>query len=49
MPWFDKPCSYYDAILPIRILMLKISNPKVYRLVSLLMDHSDMVRKCVLL
>ena len=31
VPWFDKPCFYYDAILPIRILLLKGSNPKIYK------------------
>ncbi|TRY75492.1 hypothetical protein TCAL_08645 [Tigriopus californicus] len=41
VPWFDKPCAYYDAILPMRILFLKWYNPKVYRLVTLLMDHND--------
>ena len=41
VPWFDKPCSYYDAILPIRVLLLKMHNPKVYHLVTLLMDHGD--------
>ncbi len=41
VPWFDKPCAYYDAILPLRVLLLKMHNPKVYRLVSLLMDHKE--------
>ncbi len=44
VPWFDRPCAYYDAILPIRVLLLKMSNPKVYGLVSLLMDHNDKVQ-----
>ncbi len=43
VPWFDRPCAYYDAILPIRVLLLRMSNPKVYRLVTLLMDHNDTV------
>ena len=29
VPWFDKPCAYYDAILPLRVLLLKMHNPKV--------------------
>ena len=41
VPWFDKPCAYYDAILPLRVLLLKMHNPKVYRLVALLMDHKE--------
>jgi hypothetical protein len=41
VPWFDKPCAYYDAILPLRVLLLKLHNPKVYRLVTLLMDHKE--------
>ncbi len=45
VPWFDRPCAYYDAILPIRVLLLKMSNPKVYGLVSLLMDHNDKVQE----
>ena len=32
IPWFDRPCTYYDAILPLRVLLLKKHNPKVYRL-----------------
>ena len=40
---YDKPCTYYDAILPLRVLLLKYSNPKVYELVNLLMDHNDML------
>ncbi len=43
VPWFDRPCSYYDAILPIRVLLLKLSKPKIYRLITLLMDHRDKV------
>jgi len=43
IPWYDKPCTYYDAILPLRVLLLKYSNPKVYELVNLLMDHNDML------
>jgi hypothetical protein len=31
IPWFDRPCTYYDAILPLRVLLLKKHNPKVYR------------------
>ena len=38
---YDKPCTYYDAILPLRVLLLKYTNPKVYELVCLLMDHND--------
>ena len=48
VPWFDKPCSYYDAILPIRVLLLKLCNPKIYRLVSLLMDHKDSIDEATL-
>ena len=29
IPWYDKPCTYYDAILPLRVLLLKYHNPKV--------------------
>ena len=35
------PNKVYDAILPMRVLMLKLLNPKVYRLVTLLMDHKE--------
>ena len=38
---YDKPCTYYDAILPLRVLLLKYTNPKVYELVCLLMDHNE--------
>jgi len=38
---FGKPNRLYDAILPLRILLLKLNNPKVYRLVCLLMDHKE--------
>lgn len=41
IPWYDKACTYYDAILPLRVLLLKYHNPKVYHLVCLLMDHND--------
>ena len=41
IPWYDKPCTYYDSILPLRVLLLKYTNPKVYQLVNLLMDHND--------
>ena len=41
IPWFDKPCSYYDAILPLRVMLLKKTNPKAYNLISILMDHSE--------
>lgn len=41
IPWFDKPCSYYDAVLPLRVLLLKKYNPAAYHLVSILMDHND--------
>ena len=38
---YDKPCTYYDAILPLRVLLLKYTNPKVFQLIMLLMDHND--------
>jgi len=38
---FGKPNRIYDAILPLRILILKLTNIKVYRLVTMLMDHKD--------
>ena len=41
VPWFDKPCSYYDAILPLRVLLLQKTNPKAYHLISILMDHAS--------
>ena len=41
IPWFDKPCSYYDAILPLRVMLLKKTNPRAYNLISILMDHAD--------
>ena len=40
IPWFDKPCSYYDAILPLRVMLLKKTNPRAYNLISILMDHA---------
>ena len=40
IPWFDKPCSYYDAILPLRVMILKKTNPRAYNLISILMDHA---------
>jgi len=43
IPWYDKPCTYYDAILPLRVLILKYTNPKVYELINLLMDHNDIL------
>jgi len=43
IPWYDKPCTYYDAILPLRVLILKYTNPKVYSLINLLMDHNDLL------
>jgi hypothetical protein len=38
---FGKPNRMYDAILPLRVLLLKLTNKKVYRLVCLLMDHKE--------
>jgi len=38
---FGKPNRIYDAILPLRVLLLKLTNKKVYRLVCLLMDHKE--------
>ena len=38
---FGKPNRIYDAILPLRILMLKLLDKKVYRLVTMLMDHKE--------
>ena len=40
VPWFDKPCAYYDAILPLRVLLLKMHNPKViFDLICCVIDH----------
>ena len=41
IPWYDRPCTYYDAILPLRVLLTKFHNPQVYYLINLLMDHND--------
>ena len=41
IPWYDRPCTYYDAILPLRVLLTKYHNPQVYYLINLLMDHND--------
>ena len=38
---FGSPNRIYDAILPFRLLTLKITNKKVYQLVTLLMDHKE--------
>ena len=38
IPWFDRPCTYYDAILPLRVLLLRKHNPKVYRWAQYLSD-----------
>lgn len=38
---FGKPNRIYDAVLPLRLLLLKLWDKKVYRLVCLLMDHKD--------
>jgi len=38
---FGKANRYYDAILPLRVLLLKLTDPRVYRLVCLLMDHKE--------
>jgi len=38
---FGKPNRIYDAVLPLRLLMLKLWDKKVYRLVCLLMDHKE--------
>ena len=29
LPNLLQPCAYYDAILPLRVLLLKMHNPKV--------------------
>ena len=31
IPWFDRPCTFYDAILPLRVLLLRKHNPKIYK------------------
>jgi len=36
---FGVPNSLYDALLPLRVLTLKLSNPRIFSLVCLLMDH----------
>lgn len=38
---FGKPNRLYDAVLPLRLLLLKLWDKKVYRLVCLLMDHKE--------
>ena len=38
---FGKPNRIYDALIPLRVLLLKLNNNKVYRLVCLLMDHKE--------
>ena len=38
---FGSPNRIYDAILPFRLLTLKLTNKKVYQLVTLLMDHKE--------
>jgi hypothetical protein len=38
---FGKPNRMYDAVLPLRLLLLKLWDKKVYRLVCLLMDHKE--------
>lgn len=38
---FGKPNRMYDAVLPFRLLLLKLWDKKVYRLVCLLMDHKE--------
>ena len=38
---FGKPNRIYDAILPLRILFLKLTKKKIYRLVTMLMDHKE--------
>ena len=38
---FSRPNSLYDAVLPLRVLLLKLSNPNTFRLLSLLMDHES--------
>ena len=40
---FGVPNSLYEALLPLRVLLLKITNPRVYNLLGLLMDHQDQV------
>ena len=38
---FGVPNRIYDAILPLRLLLLKLTNKRVYKLVCLLMDHTE--------
>ena len=38
---FGVPNRLYDAILPLRVLLLKLTNKRVYKLVCLLMDHTE--------
>ena len=38
---FGVPNRIYDAILPLRLLLLKLTNKRVYNLVCLLMSHTE--------
>ena len=35
----DQPCPAYSAVIPLRILALKKSDPELWSRVQLLMDH----------
>lgn len=39
--YFNIPNDNYDAILPLRVLLLKITNKRVYDLICLLMGHEE--------
>lgn len=38
---FDKPYPVYDAIVPLKLLVMKKTNPKAYHFIDKLMDHKE--------
>ena len=38
---FNKPCSWYNAIMVLRILWLKENQPETWHLLDILMDHLE--------
>ena len=38
---FDEPNPIYEAIMPLRLLVLKINDPEWYALVVNFMDHKE--------
>ncbi len=44
IPFFDRPCTFYDAILPLRVLLLKIHAPRYHPdlLPVQVLDHADL-------